>query len=422
MEYITVRGKRKLCGEISLPAAKNAVLPIFAASLMIKGQVLIKDCQPLADVKKMAEIVGFLGGTAKFSGGDLFIDCRHVQPKPLEEKYTSEIRSSVFLLGPLLGAFGCACLCYPGGCEIGLRPIDLHIDGLKRLGVVISEKNGKIFCDGTNMRAGEVCLDFPSVGATENLVMASALLDGTTIIRNAAKEPEVRDLANFINVAGGKVYGGGTDTICVQGVKKLGEVIYKPLPDRIVAGTAVAACAVGGGKIALKNYCERDMKAVEAKFRQEGARITHEENAAVFEFSDRPKTVRKTETQPFPGFPTDMQPLFLATLCYARGTGIMVENLFESRYRYTRQLIKTGADITVKDRVAIVRGKQNLRSADMTAEDLRGGAALIVAALGAEGESVIRGIRHVDRGYYKIEKLLLSLGADISRKCDGLQE
>ncbi|MBS6477451.1 MAG: UDP-N-acetylglucosamine 1-carboxyvinyltransferase [Firmicutes bacterium] len=414
-DSVIVKGKSMLAGEIELPAAKNAVLPLIAAAVISKEEIVIKNCRPLSDINKMMEIIRHLGGEAYFSYSDIVINCKYAEPRKIDEKFTGEIRSSVFLLGPLLARFGNAELCYPGGCEIGLRPIDLHIDGLKRLGVSICEKGGIICCDGKNMKAGDVCLDFPSVGATENLIMASVFLEGNTIIRNAAKEPEIRDLADFINMLGGRVYGAGTDTICVQGVKKIMGGIYRPMPDRIVAGTIMAAGAVCGGKIRLKNYCERDMKAVEAKYRQAGAKIIHEKNAASVEFCGRIKSVRKTETQPFPGFPTDMQPVFTSSLCYAAGTGVVVENLFESRFRYVGQLIKTGADVTVKDRVAIIRGKACLHGAIMKAEDLRGGAALIVAALGAEGESIITGMRHVDRGYYRIENIFLSLGANIER-------
>lgn len=414
-ENLVINGKRPLAGEIKLPAAKNAVLPLLAAAVMSEEEIIIKNCRPLSDVNKMLEIIRHLGGKAYFSGDNIIINCKYAAPQKIDEKFTGEIRSSVFLLGPLLAKFGCAELSYPGGCEIGLRPIDLHIEGLKRLGVFVGERGGSIYCDGKNMKAGDVCLDFPSVGATENIIMASVFLEGNTIIRNAAKEPEIRDLADFINMLGGKVYGAGTDTICVQGVKKIMGGIYRPLPDRIVAGTAIAACAVCGGEIRLTNYCERDLKAVESKYRQTGAKITHEKNAASFGFRGRIKSVRKTETQPFPGFPTDMQPIFTSSMCFASGTGIVVENLFESRFRYVGQLIKTGADITVKDRVAIVRGKAGLHGCVMKADDLRGGAALVVAALGVEGESVITGIRHIDRGYYRIEDMFLSLGADIAR-------
>lgn len=416
MECLIVNGKRKLNGEITLPAAKNAVLPLLALTSATEDDIVLKGCCPLADVMKMLEIITYLGGTARFIGSDIHVCCEAVRPKEIGEKFTGEIRSSIFMLGPMLARFRHAEICYPGGCEIGLRPIDLHIEGLKRLGVEISEQGGKLICDGGNMRAGEVYLDFPSVGATENLIMASIYLPGRTIIRNAAMEPEIRDLGAFINMLGGKVYGAGSDTVCIEGVKKLSGGVYRPVPDRIVAGTYIAALAVCGGKVTLSNYRERDMKAIEAKFRQAGVSVSHRDEAAVFCATEILRAVRKTETQPFPGFPTDMQPQFAAALCYAKGLSIVVENMFESRFRYTRQLLKAGADITVKDSVAIIKGKGVLGPADMLAEDLRGGAALVIAALGACGKSRITGLRHIDRGYYRIENGFSALGADIERE------
>lgn len=416
MECLIVNGKRKLNGEITLPAAKNAVLPLLALTSATEDDIVLKGCCPLADVMKMLEIITYLGGTARFIGSDIHVCCEAVRPKEIGEKFTGEIRSSIFMLGPMLARFRHAEICYPGGCEIGLRPIDLHIEGLKRLGVAISEQGGKLICDGGNMRAGEVYLDFPSVGATENLIMASIYLPGRTIIRNAAMEPEIRDLGAFINMLGGKVYGAGSDTVCIEGVKKLSGGVYRPVPDRIVAGTYIAALAVCGGKVTLSNYRERDMKAIEAKFRQAGVSVSHRDEAAVFCATEILRAVRKTETQPFPGFPTDMQPQFAAALCYAKGLSIVVENMFESRFRYTRQLLKAGADITVKDSVAIIKGKGVLGPADMLAEDLRGGAALVIAALGACGKSRITGLRHIDRGYYRIENGFSALGADIERE------
>lgn len=416
MDALIVKGKRKLDGKIVLPAAKNAVLPLLALTVACEDEIVLKDCEPLSDVNKMLEIINYLGGTAYFSGGDVYVCCKNALPREIDERFTGEIRSSIFLLGPVLARFRYAEMCYPGGCDIGLRPIDLHIEGLRRLGVKISEIGGKLVCDGENMHAADVYLDFPSVGATENLIMASVFLPGRTIIRNAAMEPEIRDLAAFINMLGGKVYGAGTDTVCVEGVKRLMGGIYRPVPDRIVAGTYIAALAICGGKIAFENYRERDMKAVEAKFRQSGVGIVHRDGEAEFFMSDALRPVRKTETHPFPGFPTDMQPQLTVALCYAKGLSIVVENLFESRFRYTRQLQKAGADITVKDCVAVIKGKGFLTAADMQAEDLRGGAAIILAALGAEGESRITGLKHVDRGYYKIENGFTALGADVKRE------
>ena len=422
MEKLIINGKRKLSGQLTLPAAKNAVLPLLALTVATRGDIRLRGCLPIADVVKMLDILTFLGAKAYFDGNDICVNCADVQPKPLSERFTGGIRSSIFMLGPILARFGQAEICYPGGCEIGLRPIDLHIEGLKRLGVKIIEKNGFLVCDGSEMHAADVYLDFKSVGATENLMMAALFLPGTTVIRNAAQEPEIRDLGAFINRLGGKVFGAGGDTVCVEGVKRLSGGDYTPVSDRIAAGTYMAALAACGGSITLKNYCECDMKAAEEKFGQCGVVIRHRKGEADFTLPGRVRSVRKIETQPFPGFPTDMQPQITAATCFARGTSIIVENLFENRFKYTRQLQKAGADITVKGSVAVVKGRGGLQAADMTAEDLRGGAALVIAALGAPGESSVSGVEHIDRGYYKIEEDFARLGADISRKTQFFQE
>lgn len=422
MEKLIINGKRKLSGQLTLPAAKNAVLPLLALTVATRGDIRLRGCLPIADVVKMLDILTFLGAKAYFDGNDICVNCADVQPKPLGECFTGGIRSSIFMLGPILARFGQAEICYPGGCEIGLRPIDLHIEGLKRLGVKIIEKNGFLVCDGSEMHAADVYLDFKSVGATENLMMAALFLPGTTVIRNAAQEPEIRDLGVFINRLGGKVFGAGGDTICIEGVQRLSGGDYTPVSDRIAAGTYMAALAACGGSITLKNYCECDMKAAEEKFGQCGVVIRHRKGEADFTLPGRVRSVRKIETQPFPGFPTDMQPQITAATCFARGTSIIVENLFENRFKYTRQLQKAGADITVKGSVAVVKGRGGLQAADMTAEDLRGGAALVIAALGAPGESSVSGVEHIDRGYYKIEEDFARLGADISRKTQFFQE
>ena len=415
MESLLIRGRKKLTGELALPAAKNAVLPLLALTVASKEDICLRHCLPIADVEKMLAILRYIGAKAGFENNDIYINCRETEPKPISELLTGEIRSSIFMLGPLLARFKTAEICYPGGCEIGLRPIDLHIEGLKRLGVKICEKGGFLVCDGSNMHAGDIYLDFQSVGATENLIMASIFLPGKTVIRNAAKEPEIRDLGAFINMLGGRVFGAGSDTVIIEGVKKLGGGEYRPLTDRITAGTYIAAAAAAGGEITLNNYCEKDMRAVEAKFRQCGVSIMLHGSSATIRSDGHLCAAKRIETHPFPGFPTDMQPQMTAALCFAKGTSIVIENLFENRFKYTRQLIKMGADITVKGSVAVIKGKGALHEADMTAEDLRGGAAIVVAALGAAGDSRISGLSHIDRGYYKIENDLRLLGADVER-------
>ncbi len=418
MEIIEVVGGNPLEGEIRIPSAKNSVLPIIAASLLCEEEIVIKNCPNLSDVRAMMRIVEATGGKAEMIGSNLSLCCRDTTSERVEAELTGEIRSSFFILGPILSRFRYAEVSYPGGCEIGLRPIDLHISGLKKMGVIISEANGHVICDGRNMRAAEITLDFPSVGATENVMMAAVLVDGKTVIRNAAREPEIADLANFINAIGGKVSGAGTDTIVISGVKKLTGGEYEPIPDRIVGATYLCACAIAGGDITLDGFIVSDNVSVIEKLALSGCEISTDKNGKKVRVKkrERLKSISKIETQPFPGFPTDMQAQFVAMLSSAEGSSIMVENLFESRYRYTLQLVKMGAKITVKDRVAAVRGVKKLHGATVKAEDLRGGAALVLAALGAEGRTIIEDVRHIDRGYDAIERDLSLLGAKIERK------
>ncbi len=416
MEYLKVNGGRKLNGKVSLTAAKNSVLPIVACSLMVKGEILLRNCSPLSDIRAMLKIINSLGGNGYFEKNEIIINTDDAEFRSISANLTGGIRSSVFILGPLLSRFKKAVVSYPGGCEIGLRPIDLHIYALRQLGVKIVEEGGRIYCDGSQMKQGEVYLDFPSVGATENAIMAAVLLSGKSVIRNAAREPEICDLANFINSMGGKIYGAGSDTIEIEGVKELRGCEYTPLCDRITAGTIFTACASCGGDVMIEKVLPLTLSSVLDKFSRTGSVVTVYDDGIRIKSSGKIKAIHKIETQPFPGFPTDMQAQFVSMLTRARGCSLMVENLFESRFKYTNELNKMGAKITVKDRVAVIKGVAFLRGADIKAEDLRGGAALVNAALGAEGESRIYGVEHIDRGYYSIEETFSALGGEIKRK------
>lgn len=415
IQILKIQGGNRLNGTINCPSAKNAILPIIAGAVMTDGDVRIRGCSRLTDTDAMLKILRALGASAEWEEDSVIINCSGLKTDAITSDLTGKIRSSVFILGPLVAKHKRAVMSYPGGCEIGLRPIDLHLYGLRQLGVKISEQNGFIVCDGTLMRSGEVNFDFPSVGATENVMMAASLLGGQTVIRNAAREPEIVDLAQFINAMGGSVAGAGTDTIIVNGVKKLHGCDYQPLSDRIVGGTYLMACAVTGGDITVQNLKPETMRAVIEKLARCGCTVTHGKNFVRVRSSGKIKAIHKIETQPFPGFPTDLQPQIVAMLTKANGCSMMVENLFESRYKYTTQLNKMGARITVKDRVAVIKGVKTLKGAPLIAEDLRGGAALVVGALGAEGESTISGVENIDRGYYHIEKDFSALGAYINR-------
>ena len=414
-DKLIIRGGNKLNGEISVAAAKNSVLPLIACCIMSEQEIHILNCPQIADIFSMIEIIRSIGGLAYLQDGTLTVNCKNANPKLVTADLTSSIRSSVFILGPILARFRYADISYPGGCEIGLRPIDLHIYGLKCLGIRVSEYNGMIICDGSRKKGGIVELDFPSVGATENIMMAGVLGNGVTVIRNAAREPEIVDLQNFINYLGGKVHGAGTGVITVEGVTALSGGEYAPLGDRIAAATYLTAVGIAGGRAQITGAAPELMYSVLEKFKRAGCEISEQNDGVIIASQGRLRAVHKIETQPFPGFPTDMQPQITAMLTVADGTSFIVENMFENRFKYTAQLIKMGAKIIVKDRVAVVKGVKKLYGATVAAEDLRGGAALVAAAIGAEGETVVSGVRHIDRGYDKIENALAALGADIRR-------
>ena len=416
MEYLRVIGGNKLDGRLKIASAKNAVLPIIAGALLSEEDIVIKNCPALSDITAMMKIIRSTGGRAEYEGNHILINCKDSNPALIESDLTGKIRSSIFIMGPILARFKHAALSYPGGCEIGLRPIDLHIYGLKKLNVKIREENGHIICDGSDMKSAEIDLDFPSVGATENIMMAAVFLSGKTTIRNAAREPEIVDLANFLNALGGKIYGAGTDTLVVEGVKKLSGGEYTPVPDRIAGCTFLTACALTGGDVFLENLRSDTINAVTEKLVRAGCELSRGYDYVRIRSSGKIKAIHKIETQPYPGFPTDMQAPMTAMLTRANGCSVMVENLFENRYKYTVQLNKMGAKITVKDRIAVIKGAKKLHGTVVKSEDLRGGAALVIAALAAEGESIVTGVNHIDRGYYKIEEDFRRLGADIKRE------
>jgi UDP-N-acetylglucosamine 1-carboxyvinyltransferase len=319
------------------------------------------------------------------------------------------------MLGSVLTRFRKAKISYPGGCDIGLRPIDLHLSGLKRLGVEIIEEGGFIECRADKLTGAEILLDFPSVGATENIMLAAVKAEGVTVIRNAAKEPEIIDLQNFLNAMGAKVRGAGGGTIVVDGVKKLSGVEYTPIKDRIEAGTHLIAAAMCGGEIEVEGVFPENIAALLHKLRENGCKIHTKNDKIVLSSDKRLQSVNLVETMPFPGFPTDLQAQY-STLCsVARGTTLVVENLFETRYKFAAELKRMGADITVRNRTAVIRGVDKLHGAKVTAGDLRGGAALVLAALVADGETTVLDLSHIDRGYADFEYKLKKLGAKIRR-------
>lgn len=413
MDKYLVKGGNELFGCVEIGAAKNAVLPILAGAILCDGIVTIKNLPNYADVQSMIQLLKTLGVKTKLSGTTLTLDTTNLLSSEISANLTSQTRSSFFCLGALLGRLKKARVAYPGGCEIGARPIDIHLKGFTALNAKVLDRHGYITCSGKNMRGAEVYLDFPSVGATENIMLAACLTKGTTKIINAAKEPEVVDLQNFLNSAGAKIYGAGTNQIIIQGVKSLHSVTYSPIPDRIIAGTYLLAGAICGGEIIIKNFPHKSLEALSANLDKSAIKIWKQGTNAAIKTTARHKAICKVETMPFPGFPTDLQAPLVAMLATAKGTSVVVENLFETRFRYAQELCKMGARITTNGRVAIVTGTNKLYGADVTAPDLRGGAALVLASLMADGQSTISAVHHIARGYENFAQNLQKLGADI---------
>ncbi|MDD2647937.1 MAG: UDP-N-acetylglucosamine 1-carboxyvinyltransferase [Eubacteriales bacterium] len=415
MGAFRVHGGRSLNGSIYIPSAKNAVLPIMAASVLIEGEVRLLDTPQISDVKHMRQILEKLGVRTRLIGRTLVMDTAGISGWEMPEKLSKCLRSSIFLLGALLSRFGRATVTYPGGCEIGLRPIDLHLHGLRALGVKITEENGLIYCDGSKLRAGEILLDYPSVGATENVMLAAVSLHGTTVVHNAAREPEIVDLQRFLNHSGAAISGAGSETITICGGKTLHPVVYRPIADRIVAGTYLCAAAAAGGGVTIDNSPNHDLSAVFMKLRAMGCTIEESLGRCRLAAPERLTPV-EISTCPYPGFPTDMQSQMTALCCLADGVSRVTENVFENRFSFVPDLRRMGADIYVGGRIAVIRGGKRLSGASVQARDLRGGAAIVIAALSARGESLVTGTEFIDRGYESMEKALTALGAEIVRE------
>ena len=415
MNALQIRGGRRLAGEWTVHSAKNAALPIMAASILTDETTLLEACPRLSDIGYMGDILKTLGCGVRRLDGGLEIDPQGLNCHEMPDALAKKIRSSIFLLGPILARFRKATVTFPGGCEIGMRPIDLHLGGLRQLGVEIHEEGGVIHSDGHDMRAGTVHFDYPSVGATENVMMAAVMLRGRTLLHNAAREPEIVDLQNMLCRMGARISGAGTQTIAVEGVSRLHGVDYRPMPDRIVAGTLLAAAAATGGSIRLENVPCRDMYAIFSKLREMGCVIGEKETAVTLHAPERLTAFQQLQTQPHPGFPTDMQVQMLALATLAKGTSVVVENVFENRFTHAGDLNRMGANVMVNGRTAVVQGVEALYGARVTARDLRGGAALAIAGLRARGETLVEHAELIDRGYERLEDMLFALGADIRR-------
>ena len=415
MSQLLIRGGRPLRGEVAIQGAKNSVLPILAATLLTAGQVEVRNCPRLRDVDASVRILRALGCEARWEGGSLLVDTAGLNGCAISDILMREMRSSAIFLGAILARCGQAELSYPGGCELGPRPIDLHLNGLRELGAEIDDSGGLLHCKAAGLKGRELVLSLPSVGATENLMLAACGAEGVTTICNAAREPEIEDLQNFLNACGGRVSGAGTSTVTVEGGRRFHGCAYTVMPDRIAAATYLCAAASAGGEVFLRGARERHLSTVTAVLREAGCDIRGTETGIACICRQRPRAVRPVRTAPYPGFPTDAQAVLMAALLRSRGTTVFEENIFENRYRHVDELTRMGADIRVAGRVAVVTGTETLHGAAVRCTDLRGGAALCVAALAAEGKTHISETDHIDRGYQDIVSDLRALGADIAR-------
>lgn len=417
MPIYRIEGMKKLYGGVSVHGSKNSVLPILAGTLLNAGESIIHNCPDLLDVRAATEILTGLGCRVWRDGQTVTVDSSGVTEYVISDELMRKMRSSVMFLGAIISRCKAADISYPGGCELGPRPIDLHIFALKQLGVTVKELGGRLLCSTDGIKGCDITLDFPSVGATENIMLAASKSEGQTVIINAAREPEIVDLQNFLNSMGTKITGAGSPTIKIYGVDKLKSTEYTIIPDRIVAATYLCCAAAAGGKVLIEGMIPEHISHVISVFKETGAKLTTWENAVEIEVRERLKMPSRTiQTMPYPAFPTDAQAPVMAALLKAEGTGVFSENIFKNRYRHVPELIRLGADIKVEGTVAVVRGVETLSGAEIQSPDLRGGAALIVAALSAEGTTKISRIDFIERGYENIQDILSSIGATIERE------
>lgn len=414
MSEIIINGGKKLSGEINIQGAKNSVLPVLAATILCDGECVIHNCPTLSDVETSLKILTKLGCKCVKEDNTVTVKSTEMSNCEIPETLMREMRSSVVFLGGIIGRMGRAVISSPGGCELGPRPIDLHISSLKKLGVEIREEHGYLYCDASRgLKGTEISLGFPSVGATENIILASAKAKGITVIHNAAREPEISDLADFLNSCGARIYGSGSDTIYIHGVERLHGTVHSIIPDRIVAATYMSAVAAVGGKIKLNHIMPSHMVAILSVFRESGCNIEVCGKTLTASSNGKLLPISKIRSLVYPGFPTDAGPVIIAMLCLAKGTTVFLENIFENRFRYVDELRRLGAKIKIEGKIAVIEGVKELSGAACKATDLRGGAALVVAGLAAHGTTKIGEIKHIERGYEDITGNLCALGADI---------
>jgi UDP-N-acetylglucosamine 1-carboxyvinyltransferase len=418
MDRIRVRGGNRLSGRVKISGAKNAALPIMAAALVCDEPVTIKNVPELLDIDGMEHLLCSMGVTVEKSPDAIRIDPRTLRWPEAPYDLVRKMRASFFVLGPLIARRRQARVSLPGGCLIGSRPVDIHLKALAGLGIDIQVEHGYVEASASGPNAfvgGEVNLDFPSVGATENLLCAAVLAKGKTVIRNAAREPEVMDLAGFLNAMGARIEGIGDSTLEIEGVERLTGGEYEIIPDRIEAGTFLTAAAITGGEVTLEKACPKFMAGILDKLRESGCEVKIDGSSIHLQGPEKPQAVPDVTTLPYPGFPTDMQAQMMALLAIADGASVIRETIFENRFMHVSELRRLGADVTLEGKTAVVRGVPHLSGSPVMASDLRASAALVVAGLAAEGETEVLRVYHIDRGYERIEEKMAALGADIER-------
>lgn len=417
MQKLIIEGSRRLEGEVKIQGSKNSILPILAACIICKDECIIHNCPNISDVHITKKILEYLGCKTEFENNVFVVNSKNISKNDIPDNLMRKMRSSIIFMGALVSSLGSACLSLPGGCELGPRPIDIHIDSFRQMGLKINERHGKLKCDcGSGLIGCNIAFSFPSVGATENLILASVLAKGTTILTNAAKEPEIIDLIHFLNKCGADIKYSHNGTIIIEGVESLHGTEYTVIPDRIAAITYMAAVASTSGSVVIKNIVEDNISSVIPIFEEAGCIINPIDKCSLkIDAPARLYCNRLIRTMPYPGFPTDAQAPIMAMTTTADGTSVFVENIFSNRYKHVGELLRLGADIKVEDKVAIVEGVKRLSGAKVNAMDLRGAAALIVAGLSAEGTTEISGLEYLDRGYEKIEETLCKIGAVINR-------
>ena len=414
MQKLNIRGGKALNGSVRISGAKNAALPIISASLLSAEPLTLTNVPQLNDIGTMVKLLAQMGVAAERKGESLTLSAANIADKTAPYEMVKTMRASILVLGPLLARFGKAKVSLPGGCAIGARPVDLHIKGLEAMGATITIEAGYILAIATKLKGARILMETVTVTGTENLMMAACLADGTTVLENAAREPEVVDLALCLIAMGAKISGHGTDKITIVGVDRLHGASYAVMPDRIETGTFLAAVAATGGDVTLTNAAPDTLDAVIDRLRESGATITATANTLRIVANKRPASI-SLKTAPYPAFPTDMQAQFIALNCIASGTAVVTETIFENRFMHVQELVRLGAKIDIEGNTAIVHGVAKLTGASVMATDLRASACLVIAGLVAEGDTIIDRIYHLDRGYDHIETKLTAIGAQIER-------